>query len=35
MPAFESKLTAEERWGLVNLMSSMAKAKPNTTARNH
>jgi hypothetical protein len=35
MPAFESKLTEEERWGLVNLMRSMSKAKPNTTARNH
>jgi mono/diheme cytochrome c family protein len=35
MPAFESKLTEEERWGLVNLMRDMSKTKPNTTARNH
>ena len=35
MPAFEAKLTEEQRWGLVNLMRSISKTKPNTTARQH
>jgi len=31
MPAFEQKLTDEERWGLVHLLRSISKTKPNTT----
>lgn len=33
MPAFDQKLTDEERWGLVNLLRSISKTKPNTTPR--
>jgi hypothetical protein len=30
MPPFENKLTDNERWGLVHLLRSMSKTKPNT-----
>lgn len=33
MPAFDQKLTDDERWGLVNLLRSMSRTKPNTTPR--
>jgi mono/diheme cytochrome c family protein len=33
MPPFETKLSEEDRWGLVHLMRSMSKTKPNTTPR--
>ncbi len=31
MPAFDQKLTDEERWGLVHLLRRMSKTSPNTT----
>ncbi len=31
MPAFDQKLTDEERWGLVHLLRRMSKTMPNTT----
>ena len=31
MPPFETKLSEEERWSLVNLMRSLSKTKPNNT----
>ena len=33
MPPFETKLSDEDRWGLVHLLRSMSKTKPNTTPR--
>lgn len=33
MPPFETKLSEEDRWGLVNLMRAMSKTKPNTSPR--
>jgi|RhiMetdeSRZDD1v2_1073273.scaffolds.fasta_scaffold1338345_2 mono/diheme cytochrome c family protein len=33
MPPFETKLSEEDRWGLVNLMRAMSKTKPNTNPR--
>src|SRR6266545_1983627 len=29
MPPFETKLSEDERWGLVSFMRSMSKSKPN------
>lgn len=31
MPAFDQKLTDNERWGLVHLVRSLSNTKPNTT----
>ena len=31
MPPFETKLSEDDRWGLVHLMRNMSKTKPNTT----
>jgi mono/diheme cytochrome c family protein len=31
MPPFESKLTDDERWGLVHLLRQLSNTKPNTT----
>ncbi len=31
MPAFDSKLTDEDRWGLVHLLRALSGTKPNTT----
>lgn len=33
MPPFETKLSDENRWGLVHLVRSMSKTKPNNTPR--
>jgi copper transport protein len=33
MPPFESKLTDEERWGLVHLLRNLSNTKPNNTPR--
>jgi mono/diheme cytochrome c family protein len=33
MPAFDQKLTDAERWGLVHLLRSMSRTKPNTIPR--
>jgi putative ABC transport system permease protein len=35
MPPFENKISEDNRWGLVNLMRSMSKTKPNTTPKKH
>ena len=35
MPSFENKISEEERWGLVHLMRSLSKTKPNTTPHKH
>lgn len=36
MPPFENKISEEERWGLVHLVRSMSKTKPNTKpGKNH
>ena len=35
MPPFESKLSEDDRWGLVHLMRSISKTKPNTTPHNN
>jgi len=33
MPAFESKLTNQDRWSLVNFLRDLSKTKPNTRPR--
>ncbi len=33
MPAFESKLSNQERWALVNFLRDLSKTKPNTHPR--
>jgi putative copper resistance protein D len=33
MPAFESKLTNQERWSLVHFLRDLSKTKPNTQPR--
>jgi mono/diheme cytochrome c family protein len=33
MPAFDQKLTDEERWGLVHWLRSLSKTRPNTVPR--
>jgi mono/diheme cytochrome c family protein len=33
MPAFDGKLTDEERWAMVHLMRNMSNTKPNNTPR--
>jgi mono/diheme cytochrome c family protein len=33
MPAFESKIPENERWGLVHLIRSLSNTKPNSTPR--
>lgn len=33
MPAFESKLTNQERWSLVGFLRNLSKTKPNTQPR--
>jgi mono/diheme cytochrome c family protein len=35
MPPFETKISEEERWGLVHLMRSISKTKPNNTPKKH
>jgi mono/diheme cytochrome c family protein len=35
MPSFENKLSEEDRWGLVHMMRSLSKTKPNTTPSKH
>ena len=35
MPPFETKLTEDERWGLVHLMRIMSKTKPNNSPQKH
>ena len=35
MPPFEAKMSEEERWGMVHLMRSLSKTKPNTTPMKH
>jgi hypothetical protein len=34
MPAFESKLTNQERWSLVLFLRDLSKTKPNTKSHN-
>ncbi len=31
MPPFESKLTEDERWGLIHFLRDLSKTKPNNT----
>ena len=35
MPPFETKISEEERWGMVHLMRSISKTKPNNTPKKH
>ena len=35
MPPFENKISEEDRWGMVHLMRSMSKTKPNNTPHKH
>jgi mono/diheme cytochrome c family protein len=35
MPPFETKLSEDERWGMVHLMRNMSKTKPNNSPRKH
>src|SRR5213593_3005089 len=35
MPPFETKLSEDDRWGLVSLMRSMSKTKPNNSPKKH